>query len=109
MPLATKLRIRAGAPTSAAFVRELDRIPKDRENGMSFYNEVILFVLMCVVLRIAGAALNFIAKWAFNFQREPPRPLGRSPPAADVRGALEPGATQSRGQAEVAHQTLRKS
>ena len=53
---------------------------------MTFAQELILFLCLCVVLRVSGTVLDFIAKWASAVRRDIPEPLCQSPPSDDADG-----------------------
>jgi hypothetical protein len=44
---------------------------------------LILFVSLCIVLRVSGTALDFIARWTTKMSREVPEPLSLAPTAND--------------------------
>ena len=53
---------------------------------MTFAQELILFLCLCVVLRVSGTVLDFIAKWASQVRRDIPEPLGQAPPTDEAVG-----------------------
>ena len=53
---------------------------------MTFAQELMLFVALCVVLRLSGTVLDFVAHWASKVRRDMPQPLLNGTPADEVVG-----------------------